>query len=150
MQYWQFRFRLWLALKYNYIREEVAFRFGLYVVKYAANGVELDPIVSRGRNISPNDDIFFLNSEELRGAVEARIMARPLSITQPATAERRGVAGSTETASSPELTLPPEVRLTRCGVVQRLGQNGADSDTMHGFPVSSGGDYEASIVLRTI
>ena len=28
LEYWQFRFRLWLALKYNFIREEVAFRFG--------------------------------------------------------------------------------------------------------------------------
>ena len=28
LEYWQFRFRLWLAFKYNYIREEVAFRFG--------------------------------------------------------------------------------------------------------------------------
>ncbi|HBW82447.1 MAG TPA: hypothetical protein DEF79_00255, partial [Gammaproteobacteria bacterium] len=28
LSYWQFRFRLWLALKYNFIREEVAFRFG--------------------------------------------------------------------------------------------------------------------------
>ena len=25
---WQFRFRLWLARRYNYIREEVAFHFG--------------------------------------------------------------------------------------------------------------------------
>ncbi|HBK18240.1 MAG TPA: hypothetical protein DDZ38_06330, partial [Gammaproteobacteria bacterium] len=28
LPYWQFRYRLWLALRYNYIREEVAFLFG--------------------------------------------------------------------------------------------------------------------------
>ena len=28
LEYWQFRYRLWLARKYNYIREEVAFMFG--------------------------------------------------------------------------------------------------------------------------
>ena len=28
LEYWQFRFRLWLARKYHYIREEVAFMFG--------------------------------------------------------------------------------------------------------------------------
>ena len=28
MEYWQFRFRLWIARRYNYIREEVSFLFG--------------------------------------------------------------------------------------------------------------------------
>ena len=29
VQYWQFRFRLYLARRYNYIREEVSFIFGV-------------------------------------------------------------------------------------------------------------------------
>ena len=31
LEYWQFRYRLWLARKYNYIREEVAFRLDIPV-----------------------------------------------------------------------------------------------------------------------
>ena len=60
LEYWQFRFRLWLALKYNFIREEVAFLFGFSWSVLRPMAFELGGRLVKAGIFYQPDDIFFI------------------------------------------------------------------------------------------
>ena len=148
LQYWQFRFRLWLALKYNYIREEVAFRFGYTWSILRPMAFELGDRLAEAGIFRRSDDIFFLSSEELQAAVRAADNGETTVDYATAAAERRELREARKRHHPPG-TLPPEVsELDAVSFKETQIKNDADSDTMRGFPVSSGTvTAKASIVL---
>ena len=138
LQYWQFRFRLWLARKYNYIREEVAFLFGYTwsILRPMAHelGVRLE---ASGSLLEPND-LYFLRSEEIQEAINARSngVSRP-ELAELAT-ERRELREARKRHHPPG-TLPTEASQID-GIAFKETQilNLDDSSLLKGFPVSSG------------
>lgn len=148
LEYWQFRFRWWLALKYNFIREEVAFRFGFTWSILRPMAFELGGRLVEAGTFQQPDDIFFLLSDEIKEAIEARKQggARPeLGILA---AERRELREARKRHHPPG-TLPPEVsELQSVSFKETQIKNDEGSDIMRGFPVSSGNvTAKASVVL---
>ena len=95
-----------------------------------------------------SDDIFFLSSEELQAAVRAADNGETTVDYATAAAERRELREARKRHHPPG-TLPPEVsELDAVSFKETQIKNDADSDTMRGFPVSSGTvTAKASIVL---
>ena len=164
LPYWQFRFRLWLARRYNPIREEVAFHFGYTwgVLRQLAH--ELGQRLAAAGTCKLPEDVYFLVTAELRDAIAARANGEALPELGDLAAERRalrearkrlhppgtipeaasGNAGSAESATSGPLG--PTVN----GVAIKATQikNNDASDTMRGFAVSSGRvTAPASVIL---
>ena len=148
LQYWQFRFRWWLAFKYNYIREEVAFRFGYTWSILRPMAFELGNRLVEARIFHQSDDVFFLTGDELQVAVQAYANG-DTNIDFAALAEERREMREARKRHHPPGTLPPEVsELDAVSFKETQINNDADSDTMRGFPVSSGTvTAKASVVL---
>ena len=72
LEYWQFRFRLWLALKYNFIREEVAFLFGFSWSVLRPMAFELGGRLVKAGIFYQPDDIFFMRTTEIERAIKDR------------------------------------------------------------------------------
>ena len=60
LPYWQFRFRMWLARRYNYIREEVAFHFGYTWSVLRPMAYELGSRLVAAGTFKRPDDVYFL------------------------------------------------------------------------------------------
>ena len=148
LEYWQFRFRLWLALKYNFIREEVAFRFGYTWSIFRPMAFELGQRLVDIGTFNQSDDIFFLVTEEISEAMEARAQNKALPALAVLAAERRELREARKRHHPPG-TLPPEVsQVAGVGFKETQILNDEDSDTMRGFPVSSGTvTAKASVIL---
>ncbi|MBU29227.1 MAG: hypothetical protein CMD54_03820 [Gammaproteobacteria bacterium] len=148
LQYWQFRFRWWLAFKYNYIREEVAFRFGYTWSILRPMAFELGNRLVEARIFHQSDDVFFLTGDELQVAVHAYGNSDTNMDFAALAAERRELREARKRHHPPG-TLPPEVsELDAVSFKETQIKNDADSDTMRGFPVSSGTvTAKASVVL---
>ena len=148
LQYWQFRFRWWLALKYNYIREEVAFRFGYTWSILRPMAFELGNRLVEAKIFHQSDDVFFLTGDELQAAVHAYGNGDTNIDFAALAAERRELREARKRHHPPG-TLPPEVsELDAVSFKETQIKNDADSDTMRGFPVSSGTvTAKASVVL---
>ena len=138
LTYWQFRYRLWFARKYNHIREETAFYFGCTwrILRPMAFGLGQRMVdIGTFRNV---EDTFFLKTEELRQA----IAARPQGLARPEfgriAAERRELREARKRHHPPG-TIPaeasniPSVRFKETQI-----RNDETSDTLNGFAVSSG------------
>ncbi|MEC8212808.1 MAG: PEP/pyruvate-binding domain-containing protein, partial [Pseudomonadota bacterium] len=69
LQYWQFRYRWWLALKFNYIREEVAFYFGYTWSILRPMAFELNQRLVGASILKGNHDIFFLKTDEIADCI---------------------------------------------------------------------------------
>ncbi len=148
LQYWQFRFRWWLALKYNYIREEVAFRFGYTWSILRPMAFELGDRLVQAKIFRQSDDIFFLKADELQLSVRA-LGNGEANVNFAALAAERRELREARKRHHPPGTLPPEVsELDAVSFKETQIKNDADSDTMRGFPVSSGVvTAKASVVL---
>ncbi len=138
LQYWQFRFRLWLARKYNYIREEVAFLFGYTWSILRPMAFELGRRLVDVGTLSHYQDVFFLVSEELQEAIEARSLSKSLPNLGETAAARRELREARKQHHPPG-TLPLEASQID-GIAFKETQilNDESSETMRGFPVSSG------------
>ena len=138
LQYWQFRFRLWLARKYNYIREEVAFLFGYTwsILRPMARelGVRLE---ASGSLLDPND-LYFLRSEEIQEAINARSKGDSRPDFAELASGRRELREARKRHHPPG-TLPTEASQID-GIAFKETQilNKDDSNLLKGFPVSSG------------
>ena len=138
LQYWQFRFRLWLARKYNYIREEVAFLFGYTwsILRPMARelGIRLE---ASGSLLDPND-LYFLRSEEIQEAIGARSNSNSRSELAELARSRRELREARKRHHPPG-TLPTEASQID-GIAFKETQilNADDSNLLKGFPVSSG------------
>jgi phosphohistidine swiveling domain-containing protein len=148
LEYWQFRFRLWLALKYNYIREEVAFRFGFTWSILRPMAHELGARLTAINTLQRFDDIFFLISDEIVQAINARRNQQSLPELGRLANSRRELRDARKLHHPPG-TLPPEVSQIK-GVSFKETQikNDDGSEIMRGFPVSSGTvTGRASVIL---
>ena len=148
MAWWQFRFRLWLARKYNYIREEVAFLFGYTWSTLRPMAFELGRRLVDAGTFRDPEDTFYLVTEELEGAIAARARGEALPELGQLAAERRAQREARR-AHHPPGTLP-EVASQIDGIAFKETQikNDDGSDTMRGFPVSSGRvTASASVIL---
>jgi pyruvate,water dikinase len=146
--YWQFRFRLWLALKYNFIREEVAFRFGYTwsILRPMVNELG-QRLVANGTLRAP-DHAYFLVSEELEQALEARKAGQSLPDLGKL-AEERCTLREARKLHHPPGTLPAEASaMQSISFKETQIKNDDDSNVMRGFPVSSGTiTAKASVIL---
>ena len=148
LEYWQFRFRLWLALKYNFIREEVAFRFGYTWSILRPMAFELGRRLVETGTLKQKGDIFFLLSDEIEKAVQARQHNKSLPEFGDLAAERRELREARK-AHHPPGTLPAEVsEIDAVSFKETQIKNDEASNVMRGFPVSSGSiTAKASVVL---
>ena len=138
LEYWQFRYRLWLARKYNYIREEVAFMFGYTWSVLRPMAHELGRRLADVGSLDRFDDVYFLVTEELNRGIEARRTNEGLPQLASLAAERRQLREARKQHHPPG-TLPAEASQIK-GIAFKETQikNDDSSDTMRGFPVSSG------------
>ena len=147
LTYWQFRYRLWFARKYNHIREETAFYFGYSWCVLRPMAFELGRrMVDIGTFLDPGDT-FFLVTEELRQAISARAsgLARP-ELGRIA-AERRELREARKRHHPPG-TIPAEAsNIPTVRFKETQIRNDATSDTLNGFAVSSGTVTAAASVI---
>lgn len=138
LQYWQFRFRLWLARRYNHMREEVAFYFGYTWRILRPMAFELGRrMVARGTFRRP-DDTFYLVSAELRQAIAAAKAGTALPELGAAAAARRELREARKRHHPPG-TVPAEAsQIPGIAFKETQIKNDDASATMRGFPVSSG------------
>lgn len=146
--FWQFRYRLWFARRYNHIREETAFYFGYTWSVLRPMAFELANRLVEAGTFRRVDDIFFLDSDELRSAIEARKNGAGLPHLANLAAERHELREARKRHHPPG-TLPedaseiPAVRFKETQI-----KNDDNSNTLKGFPVSSGQiSGPASVIL---
>ena len=148
LTYWQFRYRLWFARKYNHIREETAFYFGYTWRVLRPMALELGRRMVDIGTFRSAEDTFFLVTDELRQAIKARENGGALPQFGRIAAERRELREARKRHHPPG-TIPaeasniPSVRFKETQI-----RNDETSDTLNGFPVSSGTvTAKASVVL---
>ncbi|MGI9322725.1 MAG: PEP/pyruvate-binding domain-containing protein [Pseudomonadales bacterium] len=148
LPYWQFRFRLWLALKYNFIREEVAFRFGYTWSILRPMVHELGSRLVSVGTLQDAEQTYFLVSDELEQAIAARKNNQALPQLGEAATQRRALREARKQHHPPG-TLPAEAsEIESVSFKETQIKNDADSNVMRGFPVSSGRvTAKASVVL---
>ena len=105
---WQFQHRLWLARRYNYIREEVAFLFGYCWSVLRPIAFELNRRLLEAGIFEAHDDVFYCVTQELRQAISARKQGGAHELAALA-AERRALR-ETQKQHHPPGTVPEEVR----------------------------------------
>jgi phosphohistidine swiveling domain-containing protein len=138
LEYWQLRFRLWIALKYNYIREEVAFLFGYTWSVLRPMAVELGQRLVEAGTFKQPEDTYFLVSEELRQAIAARANGQAMPEFAELAAQRRELREARKRHHPPG-TLPAEAsQIDGIAFKETQIKNEDGSDIMRGFPVSSG------------
>ncbi len=148
LEYWQFRFRLWLALKYNFIREEVAFLFGYTWSILRPMAFELGQRLTEAGTFQQADDVFFLTSDQLEQAIAAKSDNRAMPELGELAAERREYREACKQHHPPG-TLPALAsEIDAVSFKETQIKNDEDSNVMRGFPVSSGSiTAKASVVL---
>ena len=126
LTFWQFRYRLWFARKYNHIREETAFYFGYTWRVLRPMAFELGRrMVETGTFLDP-EDTFFLVTEELSEAIAARKQGLARPEFGRIAAERRELREARKRHHPPG-TIPPEAsniptvrsRKPRSGTIRR-------------------------------
>ncbi len=138
LEYWQFRFRLWLARKYHYIREEVAFMFGFTWGVLRPMARELGTRLASVGTLYEPTDVYFLESAELSRAIEHRANGVAVPELADLAAERRELREARKRHHPPG-TLPIEAsQIDGIAFKETQIKNEADSSMMRGFPVSPG------------
>ena len=148
IEYWQFRYRWWLARKYNYIREEVAFYFGYTWKVLRPMASELGRrMVEAGTFLLP-EDTYFLVTDEIEQAIEARKSGKALPELGKLAAERRELREARKRHHPPG-TVPEEAsNVPGIKFKETQIKNDENSDAMRGFTVSSGRiTAPASVIL---
>ena len=72
LQYWQFRFRHWFTHRFYYIREEVMFYLYMPGPAIRPLALELGQRLTDAGTIGEPDHVFYLHTDELKKAIEAR------------------------------------------------------------------------------
>ena len=148
LTYWQFRYRLWFARRYNHIREETAFYFGYTWSVLRPMAFELGRRLVDVGTFLDSEDTFFVVTDELNRAIEARKAGTGLPELGKLAAERRELREARKLLHPPG-TIPeeasniPSVRFKETQI-----RNDASSDALNGFAVSSGTvTAPASVIL---
>ena len=138
LQYWQFRYRNWFTHRFYFIREEVMFYLtsGWPVLRLLA--LELGQRLVDVGTINVTDDVFYLVTEELTKAINARKEKKGISEYQQLTSERRELREARKRLHPPGTI--PEAASNNPGVAFKETQvkNDPNSDILRGIPVSPG------------
>ena len=148
IEYWQFRYRWWLARKYNYIREEVAFYFGYTWKALRPMAAELGRrMVEAGTFLTP-EDTYFLVTDELDQAIAARKSGKALPGLGRLASQRRELREARKPHHPPG-TVPDEAsNVPGIKFKETQIKNDENSDAMRGFAISSGRiTAPASVIL---
>ena len=138
LEYWQFRFRLWLSRKFNYIREEVAFYFGYTWSILRPMAFELNQRLVDAGILTGNHDIFFLKSDEIEECIAALESGKPMEKYLSIVTERINHREACKRHHPPG-TLPSYAsKVDGISFKETQRRNDENSNEMLGFPVSSG------------
>nr|ADI19623.1 phosphoenolpyruvate synthase/pyruvate phosphate dikinase [uncultured delta proteobacterium HF0770_45N15] len=151
LQYWQFRYRLWLARRYAPVRDEISFLLGSCWSLVRPMAFELGRRLVEVGTFLEAEDTFYLVTEELNQALAARKSGKALSQLGALAAERRELREARKKHRAPAVV--PEAARANKHIARRESMaaqitNDDASATMHGFAVSSGQvTARASVVL---
>ncbi len=138
LQYWQFRYRNWFTHRFYFIREEVMFYLtsGWPVLRLLA--LELGRRLVDVGTINVPDDVFYLVTEELTKAINARKENKAIPEYQQLTSERRELREACKRLHPPGTI--PEIASNNPGVAfkETQAKNDPNSDILRGIPVSPG------------
>ena len=138
LQYWQFRYRNWFTHRFYFIREEVMFYLtsGWPTLRLLAS--ELGERLVDVGTINIPDDVFYLITEELTKAINARKENKAIPEYQQLTSERRELREARKRLHPPGTI--PEDASNNPGVSFKETQvkNDPNSDILKGIPVSPG------------
>ena len=138
LEYWQFRYRWWLALKFNYIREEVAFYFGYTWSILRPMAFELNQRLVGSSILKGNHDIFFLKTEEIADCISLLESNKSTEKYIPLVEERINYREACKRHHPPG-TLPSYAsKVDGISFKETQRKNDDNSNEMLGFPVSSG------------
>ncbi|KKN55196.1 hypothetical protein LCGC14_0584660 [marine sediment metagenome] len=138
LQYWQFRYRNWFTHRFYFIREEVMFYLTSGWPTLRLLALELGERLVDVGTINVPDDVFYLVTEELTKAINARKENKPIPEYQQLTSERRELREARKRLHPPGTI--PEVASNNPGVAFKETQvkNDPNSDVLKGIPVSPG------------
>jgi len=138
LQYWQFRYRNWFTHRFYFIREDVMFYLtsGWPVLRLLA--LELGQRLVDVGTINVPDDVFYLVTEELTKAINARKENKAIPEYQQLTSERRELREARKRLHPPGTI--PEIASNNPGVAfkETQARNDPNSDILRGIPVSPG------------
>ena len=138
LEYWQFRYRNWFTHRFYFIREEVIFYLtsGWPVLRLLA--LELGKRFVDVGSVNVPDDVFYLVTEELTKAINARKENKAIPEYQQLTSERRELREARKQLHPPG-TIPDHAS-NNPGVSFKETQtkNDPNSDILRGIPVSPG------------
>ncbi len=138
LSYWQFRYRHWFTRRFYFIREEVMFYLYIAWPVLRPLALELGQRLTDMGTIAAPDDVFYLVTDELNQAIEARKHAKALTDYAQLAAERRELREARKRLHPPgtipfEASQHPGVKFKETQVY-----NDPNSDTLVGVPVSPG------------
>jgi pyruvate,water dikinase len=138
LSYWQFRYRHWFTRRFYFIREEVMFYLYIAWPVLRPLALELGQRLTDVGTIATPDDVFYLVTDELNRAIEARKADKALTEHAQLAAERRELREARKRLHPPG-TIPSDAN-KHPGVKFKETQiyNDPNSDTLVGVPVSPG------------
>ncbi|MEE9238141.1 MAG: PEP-utilizing enzyme, partial [Thermodesulfobacteriota bacterium] len=138
LRYWQFRYRNWFTHRFYFIREEVMFYLTSGWPTLRLIALELGQRLVDVGTINIPDDIFYLVTEELTKAINARKEDKAIPEYQQLTSERQQLREARKRLHPPGTI--PEVASNNPGVAfkETQARNDPNSDVLKGIPVSPG------------
>ena len=138
LNYWQFRYRLWFTSKYYPMREESCFVLGSAWPVLRPIAAELGRRMAEVGTLGVADDVYFLDTTEIKAAIVARQKGESLPEFVQTTASRRELREARKRLHPPG-TIPEEIS-ENPGVKFKETQfkNDPSSPTLRGIPVSPG------------
>lgn len=138
LPYWQFRYRMWFAYKYYPAREESCFVLGKAWPVLRPMAAELGQRLTDVGTFSQAEDVYFLYTNEIAEALDARNSNETKPELAELAEERRQLRERRKQLHAPG-AIPPEA-LENPGIAFKMTQfkNDDSSDTMIGIPVSPG------------
>ena len=151
LEYWQFRYRLWLARRYAPVRDQVSFLLGSCWSLVRPMALELGRRLVEVGTFLEAEDTFYLVTDELNQALEARKSGKALPQLGALAAERRELREARKKHRAPAV-VPEEARankyIAQAESMAAQINNDESSATMRGFAVSSGQvTAKASVVM---
>ena len=149
LSFWQFRYRVWFAQRFYYIREEVMYYLYWPWPVLRKLALELGKRFVDEGIFHRADDVFFLFSKEISEAIEAKTNHQPFHEVRNLIAERRELREARKRLHPPgtipfEASEHPSVRFKETQIY-----NDADSDTLLGVPVSPGKVSGPASLIKT-
>ena len=137
LPYWQFRFRHWFTHRFYYIREEVMFYLYKAWPVLRPLALELGQRLAGIGTIGTPDHVFYLVTDELKKAIEARKENKALpGLVQLAT-ERYDLREARKRLHPPG-TVPPQTSSDPVSFKETQMRNDPNSNILLGVPVSPG------------